>query len=108
MKIPSEWLTEIYTKIDGNPICRPSFTRIEKEIRNYIESDFNKNWEIPLGQINNFKPFFINTILSQCNPMTHALTCGINSEHALLIPRIHHDNRCYLVCPTCGYIQFFV
>lgn len=108
MEIPQSWIDEILSKLDSNILIRPAARRIEKELIEYINLPINKSWDIPIGQKSDFKKFFIDTICSQINPFTHGLTCGINSEHALLVPRIHYDNRGYLVCPTCGYIQFHV
>jgi hypothetical protein len=111
MKIPKEWIEEALQKICNKEIpisLRPSITRIEKEIDNYLNSDFNSNWEvIDANTIDYFKQFIIQVIVSQCHPYSHSLTCGINSEHASLVPRITKSGVLYLVCPSCGYIQFW-
>jgi hypothetical protein len=107
MKIPKEWIEEALNIIcdDRIPVhMRPSFFRVEKEVYEYVNSQFNENWEYSKYS-EEFKQFFINTIVNQCNPRTHGLTCGVNSEHAMLVPRVSYNYNPYLVCPTCGWIQ---
>lgn len=48
---------------------------------------------------------FINYLVYQSDFTKHPLTCGRNSEHQLLMPRMDHNKEKYLICPTCGYIQ---
>lgn len=36
--------------------------------------------------------------------MFHEMTCGVDSQHALLVPKVEND-VVSLVCPTCGYEQ---
>jgi hypothetical protein len=106
LKIPQEWIEEALQLICNKEIpisLRPSMTRIEKEIDNYINSDFNEKWNSPLND--NFKGFFISIIVSQCHPYAHGLTCGVDSAHSALVPRITSNGKTYLVCPTCGFIQ---
>jgi len=38
---------------------------------------------------------------------SHPLTCGIDSRHDLLVPRID-GNDVVLVCPTCGNVQQYI
>jgi hypothetical protein len=40
----------------------------------------------------------------QCNPFTHPLTCGYNSNHEILFPS-HVDEKLILYCPNCDYKQ---
>ena len=35
----------------------------------------------------------------------HPLTCGADSSHMPLLPRVIKHNKIVLVCPTCGYMQ---
>jgi hypothetical protein len=108
MKIPQDWLSEYYRRLEGNIMIRPSLKRIEKEVEAYINHPFNANWELPSHQEEDFKEFFISTLLNQTNPLTHGLTCGVDSQHYLLVPRMDYRNKCYLICPTCGHIQYSV
>ena len=38
----------------------------------------------------------------------HPLTCGVNSQHENLVPRMTTSGICVLVCPTCGYVQDYI
>jgi hypothetical protein len=108
MKIPQEWIDEASKRISEHQLPineRPSLFRVEKEIDDYINSDFNKNWTLNPYLYDAFKSYFIGAIVNNCNPMSHGLTCGVDSNHAALVPRITSLGAIYLVCPTCGYIQ---
>ena len=43
----------------------------------------------------------------QSNPMFHPLTCGTDSNHALLSPITNADGEIVLVCDDCAYHQVF-
>lgn len=109
MKIPQEWIDEALKKITENQLPidqRPALSRVEKEIDAYINSDFNKNWVLDPYFYDAFRYYFVGAIVSNCNPMSHGLTCGVDSNHAALVPRITNMGAIYLICPSCGYIQF--
>ena len=107
MKIPEEWLSEIYNNLlERSIIERPCLSRIESDVIDHLNSQINIAWSFSESQAKEFKNFFISTIISQCNPWTHGLTCGIDSNHALLVPRIDSQNKCYLLCPSCGWVQY--
>jgi len=44
----------------------------------------------------------------QKNPVFHPLTCGINSGHKLLEPKIIDENKVILFCRDCNYVQEFI
>lgn len=53
-----------------------------------------------------FKNFCVSIMTHQGSMNVHPLTCGVNSNHALLVPRIILPEATHiLVCPTCGYVQ---
>ena len=107
MKIPREWTSEICNKlIEQIVIEKPEVFVIVATVDNYVNSQFNLAWTFSETQSQEFKKFFIATVVHQCNPWTHGLTCGIDSEHALLVPRIDSENKCYLICPSCGWVQY--
>jgi hypothetical protein len=74
---------------------------IKKYIKEYLEMSFNsKNTSAD----KNLEDLLITYAARQCSPHMHPMTCGVNSQHDLLVPRlVGHD--VYLVCPTCGYLQ---
>lgn len=109
MKIPQEWVDEALKQITEKQLpieSRPSMFRVEKEIDAYINSDFNKNWNLEPYFHEAFRSYFIGAIVSNCNPYSHGLTCGVDSDHLALVPRITKMGAVYFVCPTCGYIQY--
>lgn len=75
--------------------------RIKGHIREYLDMPFNKDHtKVDKNQ----EDLLITYAARQCRPDCHPMTCGVNSQHHLLVPRlIGHD--VYLVCPTCGYLQ---
>ena len=107
MKIPHEWMSEIYNKLlEKNIMDRPCLSRLEQDVTDHLNSQFNIAWDFSEKQAEEFKSFFIATITHQCNHWTHGLTCGVDSNHALLVPRIDSMNKCYLICPSCGWVQY--
>ena len=106
MKIPEEWLSKIYEDISGwAPHISPK--GVEDIVKDYLNSRFNDNWNILPRQYVTFEKFFISVVAHQCNVNVHQLTCGVDSMHQALQPRItRYDDKCYLICPTCGYVQF--
>jgi len=113
MKIKQEWIDEIVDKIfNMNPFDfdfekTPTKEDLFQEIETWIFSPFNAKWEIPVGVDDYFKEFFINITLAQLNPYMHPLTCGVDSNHKDLFPRITYTKECLLVCADCGYVQKF-
>lgn len=108
MNIPEDWLEEIYAKV-GRSRCLPSRNEeVRSSIKNIIDMQLNKGWVLQPSLHRYFKDFFIKIISHQTNPFTHMLTCGVNSKHSLLLPRISDNHTLYLVCPTCGWIQLNV
>jgi len=49
--------------------------------------------------------YFMGMIIRQTDYTIHPLTCGKDSNHALLVPRLDHNKNKYIICPTCGYVQ---
>jgi len=43
----------------------------------------------------------------QLSGKVHPLTCGVDSEHAILEPQVI-DGQVALVCPTCGWRQGYI
>ena len=68
---------------------------------------FNKDFSayLTLEQYEKFKSFVVGILSHQTSSRVHPLTCGVNSSHEILVPRITIDNSHVLVCPTCGYVQ---
>lgn len=121
MNIQKEWLDVIYDKLKelsyipnniGNSTTKELQTveryisqAIWSNINDWLDYSFNDEWEIPKGLEEQYKQFFINILTHQLNVSIHPYTCGINSNHTDLVPRISYDSECFLVCPDCGYIQ---
>jgi hypothetical protein len=81
--------------------------QIRNEVIDYLNNSFNNKWNNGgLKDKAGFEKFCIFIASHQCNHRIHPLTCGVDSNHALLMPRQNYDGKNYLVCPTCGYIQF--
>jgi len=109
MKIPHEWVSEICNNlIRLNRMFPSDDTDYETIFSLYWHTDFNNAWDIKQDPrlIEIFKPFFIRIAIQQCNYSTHQFTCGIDSGHAFLVPRITPNGTRYLVCPICGYAEF--
>lgn len=74
-----------------------------------IVNEFNKRYIPPKTKtkVEVFEKFCneIFTIQATPHPYSQHLTCGVDSEHACLVPRITTGGVCVLVCPTCGYVQ---
>jgi hypothetical protein len=72
-----------------------------------IVNDFNRKYVPPKTKTDYaiFEKFCFQIFTMQANPYAHQLTCGVDSEHACLVPRITTGGVCVLVCPTCGYVQ---
>lgn len=104
MIIPNEWLEEIYENV-ARSSCLPSRNEdIRANVNKIIDMYPNKEWVLHSDQHKEFKDFFIKIISHQANPFRHMLTCNVNSEHGVLLPRIFGHTLC-LVCPTCLCIQ---
>lgn len=104
MNIPNEWIEEIYENV-ARSSCLPSRNEdIRMRVDEIIDMYPNREWVLRLDQQEEFKNFFIKIISHQANPFRHSLTCGVNSEHSLLLPRIFNHTLC-LICPTCLCIQ---
>ena len=113
MKIPNEWIKEIidaydksYAKSYALMECNKKLTK--KQILGFLNNSLNKKWDYIPYQQEMFKLFLIKTVLHQLNPYVHQMTCGVNSNHDYLIPRIMQNDTPYLVCPTCGYVQLHI
>jgi hypothetical protein len=73
-----------------------------------IDLPFNREYTAYLTceQYARFKQFCISILSHQTSQRIHPLTCGVNSSHELLVPRITLSDYVHvLVCPTCGYVQ---
>jgi hypothetical protein len=61
---------------------------------------------LTLEDYESFKKFCADIFAHQGSIAVHPLTCGVDSNHELLVPRlIFYENKHVLVCPTCGYVQ---
>ncbi len=81
-----------------------SENNIKKYLKKYIEMPFNALHMC--GKTDkNLEDLLIGYAATQCNNNQHPMTCGVNSQHELLVPRLSGSNV-FLVCPTCGYLQF--
>jgi hypothetical protein len=123
MNIPKEWIEDIQSILfkhlpmfDIHLYHKSKFNleeyndeyikkEINKSIHWWLILPFNENWQIPKGQEDNFKDFFIRIASHQLMKNMHPLTCGVNSNHDSLFPRINSNGDCLLVCSDCGYIQ---
>ena len=115
MKVPQEWIEEILkfltnTKLFNNFPWDKSPMDLKKDARQrldmYLSSYINDEWNFNPTLTDQFKDFFIRVCNNQCHQDVPNLTCGVGGEaHQLLVPRIHISGECYLVCPTCGWIQ---
>lgn len=111
MKLPQEWIEEIVNKLKDNKRLFKAFgnyrdipdSEYYEAVQKYLDMPFNKEWECNPDRIDMFKDFCISIITHQCMSNMHPLTCC--SDHEILVPRIDFTGECYLVCPTCGYIQ---
>jgi hypothetical protein len=110
--IPDTWIDEIVNGLKQNPsLFKYSFNKDPiKDIEYYtvvnefLHHPFNVDWQIDIKKYGDkFKPFFISICIHQCMHNMHPLTCC--SNHEILMPRISFKGDCYLVCPTCGWIQ---
>jgi hypothetical protein len=108
MKIPHDWISEIINNLKNESMGIGSLLEYEKIIVDYWYNEFNIEWDIKQDpQVKEiFKQFFIRITTHQCNFSTHQLTCGVDSNHKFMVPRITEAGIPYLICPTCGYAQF--
>jgi hypothetical protein len=97
--------TNLFISYDGKSFYSHLKSNIRSEIDIFFSNPFNKNWICPINQVEIFVPFAINVISHQLDHSYHPLTCGTNSEHYYLVPRLTEDSKLLLVCPTCGYLQ---
>lgn len=74
-----------------------------------IINDFNRNFEVPHGikkdKKEQFEKFCEQIFETQANTHCYGFSCGVDSAHASLVPRITSGGNFVLVCPTCGYVQ---
>lgn len=74
-----------------------------------IKNEFNKKFEVPHGikkdKKDKFEKFCDQIFETQSNSRCYGFSCGVDSEHLALVPRITTSGVCVLVCPTCGYVQ---
>lgn len=112
MKIPREWIEEIVVRLKENKSFFKLFSNDIKDseyyevIQRFLNSDSNREWQFSPNLEDTFREFCVSTIAHQCMGNMHPLTCGVGGgTHADLVPRIHSNGDCYLVCPTCGWIQ---
>jgi hypothetical protein len=72
-----------------------------------IINDFNRKFQLPKSSefYEKFEKFCDQIFEHQCNCSVHPLTCGVDSSHLDLVPRITTKGALVLVCPTCGYVQ---
>ena len=114
MKVPQEWIEEIVTGLKHHMNYFITFhinkdvpdSRYYEAIQEFLNTPFNNCWEIPHKLEDSFKDFFVSILTHQFNIGMHPLTCGVGGgSHDILVPRIHISGECYLICPTCGWIQ---
>lgn len=80
----------------------------EKHLKNSVEilmHPFNQSYLKNTILSFELLDFLVNLFISQGDYSKHGLTCGVNSSHDILMPRIDSSGNKYLICPTCGYIQ---
>lgn len=78
---------------------------IKVSIESYVYNDFNMKYKVSPKYTEKYNGLLISVASHQCNHQIHPLTCGVDSNHELLCPRITYNGSYMLVCPTCGYIQ---
>jgi hypothetical protein len=109
MNVPQEWIDAVVKNLMDRPDLFMSFTKFEDTdcraaVHMFLDIPFNKAWEFDVKALGEkFKPFFISVTTHQCFHNMHPLTCC--SAHEILVPRINFKQECYLVCPTCGWVQ---
>lgn len=96
---------ELYESNANKVFISKSLADYNIMVIDYVSSDYNNKWHIPKDTEETFKEFFYNIVKTQCNPYFHPLTCGVDSNHELLVPRMDYQGNKYLICPTCGYVQ---
>lgn len=111
MKIPQDIKDTIVSNIkDGHPFGFVSFLNkpekaIRKALDDYLAIPFNEAYEPPNFHQKEFLNYFVYVATHQINSAVHPLTCGTDSSHEILVPRMDYQGNGYLVCPTCGYVQ---
>jgi len=68
----------------------------------------NKKYRLylPIKDYEAFRVFSISLMAHQASRAIHPLTCGVDSNHELLVPRMTLSDHMHVyVCPTCGYVQ---
>jgi hypothetical protein len=114
--IPQDWIDTIKENIqksfrENTFLTNPTTEKLDENIKSVLELPINKEWHIPHFRDEKhreiFRTFFIDTMCHQLTPYYHPFTCGVGGgSHCNLIPRITDDGSPYLLCPTCGWIQY--
>jgi hypothetical protein len=123
MKVPAEWLETLktllfddlrmthfgwYHRFRAGTLNEDGIKElISNKVEEYMNHPFNTKWEIPNyeGYLEKFKGTFIGIAKHQLSKNMHPLTCGSDSNHQNLFPRISIDGHCIIVCADCGYVQ---
>lgn len=95
----------LFDSYTGKSLYSYRKSNIRGEIDIFFSSPFNKSWICPINQVEKFIPFAIQIISHQLDISYHPLTCGVDSGHKNLVPRITYEGNFFIICPTCGYIQ---
>lgn len=109
--VPEEWFViaakTLFDKNKEKTFYSHDLTTYTENVLEYIKSDFNSNWWLDRKHVDNesIKSFILGIIIHQCDPFIHPLTCGVDSGHDLLVPRVDCNGNKYLICPSCGYVQ---
>lgn len=101
-KILKKIKSRIHEKYIYNKHCFPNIVSEEN-----IVNDFNRKFELDKNSKfkEKFDKFCDQIFEQQTNCSVHPLTCGVDSSHLNLVPRITTKGILVLVCPTCGYVQ---
>lgn len=101
-------LDDVVKMYEAEPLLSQRFGTLIPYDGRLINLPFNKAYSayLPLITYNRFRDFCVSMFAHQGSICIHPLTCGVDSSHELLVPRIIiSDNLHVIVCPTCGYVQ---
>jgi hypothetical protein len=107
MQVSQSWIDQIVELIKSKShiFAKKSDEHIRTLVEKWFLLPYNVSYTLSCDQYDKFQYFLINVVAHQLNNSVHPLTCGVDSSHALLVPRIDYNNNNYLICPTCCYIQ---
>lgn len=108
-RFDAEMLDAVIKAYESEPLYSHGFGGIQNPFdARLFNLPFNKEYTayLTLEEYEKFKNFAVNILAHQSSVSVHPLTCGVDSNHELLVPRITlTDNLHVIVCPTCGYVQ---